>query len=95
MNDHLRERILRKLETLSDEPGYQVLDYVEFIESRYAEREAPAIADRSGARLNRAVPLALRGRGDSRRQDRASTGCEVVPNLQNQSADVPGQWAGV
>ena len=41
MNEHLRDRILRKLETLSDERGYQVLDYVEFIESRYAEREAP------------------------------------------------------
>jgi hypothetical protein len=41
MNDHLRDRILRKLETLSDERGYQVLDYVEFLESRYAERPAP------------------------------------------------------
>ncbi|MDB4908718.1 MAG: hypothetical protein JWO05_3502 [Gemmatimonadetes bacterium] len=40
MNDHLRDRILRKLETLNDERGYQVLDYVEFIESRYAERAA-------------------------------------------------------
>jgi hypothetical protein len=42
MNDHLRDRILRKLETLSDERGYQVLDYVEFLESRYAERPAPS-----------------------------------------------------
>ncbi len=41
MNDHLRDRILRKLETLSDERGYQVLDYVEFLESRYAERQSP------------------------------------------------------
>jgi hypothetical protein len=41
MNEHLRDRILRKLETLSDERGYQVLDYVEFLESRYAERNAP------------------------------------------------------
>jgi hypothetical protein len=41
MNDHLRDRILRKLETLSDERGYQVLDYVEFLESRYAERTSP------------------------------------------------------
>jgi hypothetical protein len=41
MNEHLRDRILRKLETLSDERGYQVLDYVEFLESRYAERPAP------------------------------------------------------
>src|SRR6478735_6597049 len=41
MNEHLRDRILRKLESLSDERGYQVLDYVEFLESRYAEKEAP------------------------------------------------------
>jgi hypothetical protein len=42
MNEHLRDRILRKLETLSDERGYQVLDYVEFLESRYAERASPS-----------------------------------------------------
>jgi hypothetical protein len=42
MNEHLRDRILRKLETLTDERGYQVLDYVEFLESRYAERNAPS-----------------------------------------------------
>ena len=41
MNEHLRDRILRKLETLSDERGYQVPDYVEFLESRYAERQSP------------------------------------------------------
>jgi hypothetical protein len=35
----LRDRILRKLETLSNERLYQVLDYVEFLESRYAERQ--------------------------------------------------------
>lgn len=42
MNEHLRDRILRKLESLSDERGYQVLDYVEFLESRYAEKESPS-----------------------------------------------------
>src|SRR6478609_1318339 len=41
MNEHLRDRILRKMETLSDERGYQVLDFVEFLESRYAERDTP------------------------------------------------------
>ena len=41
MNDHLRERINRKLDALTDERGYQVLDYVEFLESKYAERQAP------------------------------------------------------
>lgn len=42
MNEHLRDRILRKMETLSDERGYQVLDFVEFLESRYAERTSPS-----------------------------------------------------
>jgi hypothetical protein len=42
MNEHLRDRILRKLETLPDERGYQVLDYVEFLESKYAERASPS-----------------------------------------------------
>jgi hypothetical protein len=41
MNEHLRDRVLRKLETLSDERGYQILDYVEFLESKYAERQPP------------------------------------------------------
>jgi hypothetical protein len=44
MNEHLRDRILRKLETLSDERGYQILDFAEFLESRYAERASPANA---------------------------------------------------
>jgi hypothetical protein len=44
MNEHLRERIIRKLDALSDERGYQVLDYVEFLESKFAERQAPANA---------------------------------------------------
>jgi hypothetical protein len=41
MNEHLRDRVLRKLETLSDERGYQVLDYLEFLESKYAQRPTP------------------------------------------------------
>lgn len=36
MNESLRERINRHLEPLSDERGYQVLDYIEFLESKYA-----------------------------------------------------------
>lgn len=38
MNSTLRDRIVRTLETLPDERGYQLLDYVEFLESKYAER---------------------------------------------------------
>jgi hypothetical protein len=44
VNDVLAERIRRKLETLSDEQAYQVLDYVEFLESKYAQRAAGAPA---------------------------------------------------
>ena len=42
MNEQLRERILRAVEHLTDERGYQVLDYVEFLESKYAERANPS-----------------------------------------------------
>jgi hypothetical protein len=41
MNPYVRDRINRKLETLSDERLYQVLDYVEFLEAKYAEKPAP------------------------------------------------------
>jgi hypothetical protein len=37
MNQFLADRVVRKLETLSDERVYQVLDYIEFLESKYAE----------------------------------------------------------
>lgn len=41
MNPYVRDRINRKLDTLSDERLYQVLDYVEFLETKYAEKPAP------------------------------------------------------
>ncbi len=42
MNEQLKQRILRRLETLTDERGYQILDFVEFLESKYAARAAPS-----------------------------------------------------
>src|SRR3954470_19199573 len=42
MNEHLRQRIQRRLEALPDERGYQILDYIEFLETKYAERSASA-----------------------------------------------------
>jgi len=42
MNPYVRDRINRRLDTLSDERLYQVLDYVEFLETKYAEKPAPA-----------------------------------------------------
>jgi hypothetical protein len=41
MNEHLRSRIQRRLESLSDDRGYQILDYIEFLESKYADKSAP------------------------------------------------------
>jgi hypothetical protein len=40
MNDILRERIFRKLEVLPELQLYQVLDYIEFLESKYAAEQA-------------------------------------------------------
>ena len=36
MHDVLRQRILRNLESLPEEQIYQVLDFMEFLESKYA-----------------------------------------------------------
>ena len=41
MNDLLKQRITRLLDTLSDERGYEILDYIEFLDSKYAERARP------------------------------------------------------
>ncbi len=43
MNEVLRQRLLRKIESLPEEKIYQVLDYIEFLESKYA-RDAAAEA---------------------------------------------------
>jgi hypothetical protein len=40
MHDVLRQRLLRKIESLPDEQIYQVLDYIEFLESKYASMPA-------------------------------------------------------
>ncbi len=36
MHDVLRQRLLRKIESLPDERIYQVLDFIEFLDSKYA-----------------------------------------------------------
>jgi hypothetical protein len=42
MNDILRERLIRKLDTLPEEKIYQILDYIDFLESKYAPRASTA-----------------------------------------------------
>jgi hypothetical protein len=37
MHDVLRQRLLRRIESLPEEQVYQVLDFIEFLESKYAQ----------------------------------------------------------
>ena len=41
MHDVLRARLLRKIESLPEEQVYQILDYIEFLESKYATESSP------------------------------------------------------
>ena len=80
MNEHLRDRIIRKLDTLADERGYQILDYVEFLESRYAERQQSSATPFT--RFTEAVEDRLRAGKVS-----ATTIAEAM-NLMNRAANV-------
>jgi hypothetical protein len=40
MTQHIRDRINRQLDALGEDRLYQVLDYIEFLESRYGQRAA-------------------------------------------------------
>jgi hypothetical protein len=42
VNDILRDRVLRKLDLMPDDKLNQVLDYIEFLDSKYAPRNSPA-----------------------------------------------------
>ena len=80
MQPHIRDRILRKLDGMSDERAYQVLDFVEFMESRYADKQAPT--GNPFTRFTDAVEDRLRAGRMS-----ASTVAEAV-GLMNKAASV-------
>jgi len=84
MNPYLRDKLLQKLETMADERGYQVLDYVEFLESKYAERQTTASASAANplSRFADAVEEKLRAGRVS-----ASTIAETM-NLMNKAVGV-------
>lgn len=50
MDELMKDRVLRRLDSLPDEKVHQVLDYIEFLESRFGDRSGPStlekIADR-------------------------------------------------
>ncbi|HEY8166378.1 MAG TPA: hypothetical protein VIF83_12555 [Gemmatimonadaceae bacterium] len=38
MNDVLRDRLIRKLDSLPEDRVYQIFDYIDFLESKYSQR---------------------------------------------------------
>ena len=41
ISPYLRDRLLAKFDTMSDERAFQILDYAEFLESKYSRQDAP------------------------------------------------------
>lgn len=60
LSPYLRDRLLAKFETLSDERAFQILDYVEFLESKYSRLEAPTGAAGLLVKLQETVEDGLR-----------------------------------
>ena len=44
MHDVLRQRLMRKIESLPEQQIYQVLDYIEFLESKYTSDITPDVS---------------------------------------------------
>ena len=65
MHDVLRQRLLRKIESLPDEQIYQILDYIEFLESKYAATEGMEASGlqrfAEGLALGRILPALVEG----------------------------------
>ena len=70
MDEMLKQRIARRLESLPEDKAYQVLDYIEFLESRFGDRSGPStiekIADRveDTMRAGRVSVSAIKGTRD-------------------------------
>jgi hypothetical protein len=57
MDDLLKQRITRLFESLDDEKAYQLLDYAEFLTSKYGQRSEP---DNLFARITATVESTMR-----------------------------------
>jgi len=100
MNEHLRQRILRRLEALPDDRGYQILDYVEFLETKYADRAAPsatafskftdAVEDRLRAGRVSATAIAETVGFMNRAANVLNDAMQATRSMANELASVPG-----
>jgi hypothetical protein len=103
MHDVMRERVWRKLLVLPEEQLYQVLDYIEFLESKYAPGRAPKpdglqrFAERleDGMRMRSVAPKVISGTvglmGSARRVLRsvADAGNAILGDTGTQSPPQP------
>jgi hypothetical protein len=107
MNELLRKRIERHLENLSDQQGYQLLDFVEFLESKYStgsrtpstfERLADGVED--AMRVGRVPAVAIRetmnamGSASRLMQRLAEAGKSAVDELNRSLATTEGATPG-
>ncbi len=99
MDELLKQRIVRRLENLPDDKAYQVLDYIEFLDSKFGSRSGQPstlekIADRveDTLRAGRVSVSAIKGTRDvfdaagKVMQGLADAGKTVVDELQSPKA---------
>jgi hypothetical protein len=60
LSPYLRDRLVSKFESLTDERAFQILDYIEFLESKYSRLEAPTGAAGLISKLQETVEDSLR-----------------------------------
>ena len=51
MDELMKDRVLRRLDGLPDEKVHQVLDYIEFLESRFGDRSGPSTLEKLADRV--------------------------------------------
>ncbi len=104
MHDILRERLMRKLNVLPEAQVYQVLDYIEFLESKYAAARAARpdglqrFAERleDSMRMRNVAPKVISGTvgmvGTARRvfQGVADAGREISRTILGEGQSEPG-----
>ena len=96
MEDVTRKRVLRKLESLPEEQLYQVLDYIEFLEAKYASAAArkpdpfQQFAERveDQMRVRSLAPKAMRGT-----MKLMSTAGRVLDGVRELGRDIAGAGA--
>jgi len=109
MHEILRERLMRKLSVLPEAQLYQVLDYIEFLESKYApgraarpdslQRFAERLED--GMRMRNVAPRVISGTvglmGTARKvvQGVADAGKEIQRTILGESTDAAEGGPGV